>query len=169
MKFNKLISIGVGLMIAGSAVANTVSVTVLPGTMTNLLAFYSNMGSVLVKQIVVAATVATNASLLFIDTPTNSLVLSSTVAYTNILSYATNNINTWTNFYGVVSSTTNIALIDIKQSIPGYTNNYPQRLSLIVPASTTVAYQGVNYYFDQGIWVTNTSTSPGVAAVTITY
>lgn len=150
--------------LVNSASAITISQSVLPNSMTNLLSVYN--GAAQVSQIIITATTATNASVLFIDTPTNQLtyILG---AYSNRVSYATNYVTSWTNYYGVAQSTTNLALIDITNSVASTTNFWPQRLSVAAAASTSARFDQVNYYFNQGIWITNTGS--GNATVTITY
>lgn len=146
------------------ASALTSSQTVFVGSMTNALVLVN--GSATISQIIVTATTATNVSVNIVDTPTN--VLTYVVpAYTNSIQYATNYITSWTNFYGVAQSDTNIALITTNVAVASVTNNYPVRLSIAALASTSSTFSGVNYYFNNGVWLTNTGS--GTAAVTITY
>lgn len=147
-----------------SGLANTVTTTVNPNGFVNLLTAFP--GSTYIKQVTISAN-TTNAAVLILDTPTNALTYVNP-AYTNTISYATNYITSWTNFYGVAQSTTNIALIDVTNNVvASVTNSYPIRLSVSALASTTVPYNNVNTYFNRGIWATNSSS--GVATVIITY
>jgi hypothetical protein len=167
MKFIKSLTL-IGLLCAGtySASALQVSQTVSPGTLTNILTFTQN-GSARVTQIIVSATTSTNVTGLFVDTPTNSLTYVSP-AYTNTVSYATNYVNIWTNFYGVVNGTTNLALIDNTNNVvPASTNLYPSRVGVGCLGGSSVTFQGVNYYFENGIWFTNTGS--GTEQITIIY
>lgn len=152
--------LGVSLITAS---ANSVTTVVNPGVFTNLLSGFNQ--SVLVKQVVISAN-STNASALLIDTSTNALTYTN-AAYTNTISYATNYISTWTNYYGVAQSYTNLQLVDVSNPVPITTNSYPVRLGVACVAGSTAKYDQVNYYFNRGIWATNTSS--GIATITIVY
>ena len=170
----------IGICTTISAFANSFSVTVQPGTMTNLFALGPNQGSVLGKQFIVTATTGTNFTAAIIDAPTNQLVFT-TAAYTNTVRYATNGVLVWTNFYGVLQSNnyvggsllTNWWLVDITNNlVSAATNTYTVRLYVAAPANGSSTYGPVSgavngYYFDQGIWVTNTG--PSVGTVTVVY
>lgn len=161
--------LSLGLILIGALVSNTFAatqaITVPSGTMTN---FPISYGSVKIQQIIVT-TPGTNytTNYEFIDTPTNWLVFTNS-AYSNILSYATNYVTTWTNYYGKVNSDTNIDLVDITNAVAASTNYYPVRIIGSVPTNNaTAVLSGVNYYFVSGLWVTNSG--PGAATFTITY
>lgn len=157
-----LISAFMGLSL--TALAGTQTVVVQPGTMTNLLSTFN--GSTLLKQVVVTAN-TTNASLLFVDTATNTLGYVN-ASYTNTYSYATNYITSWTNFYGVAQTSTNVALVDNTNNVvAATTNSYPVNLAATALASTTATYVNINRYFMRGIWATNNSS--GIATVTVTW
>ena len=133
----------------------TVSVTVQPGTFTNLLLIKN--GSANLQNITLTATTATNATVLFVDCPTNILWYTN-AAYTNTYSYATNLITLTTNFYGEATYFTNFALIDVTNNLVNAgTNYYPVRFGGGAPASGSTYYQSINAYFNDGIWITNTS------------
>lgn len=151
--------LGVSLVTAS---AFTTSVTVLPNTMTNV--FPLTQGSATISQVIVTA--QTNiAQVLFVDTYTNSLVYSNG-AYNVRASYATNYINTTTNFYGVATSTTNLALIDYTNTVAASTNNFPQRFTLASTSGGSAVFPALNSYFDNGVWVTNMSTNTATITVT---
>lgn len=156
----------IGLTFVSQSFGATVTLLVQPGTFTNLL---SVQGSAKVTQISVAATTATNTTVALVDCPTNQLTYV-VPAYTNVLSYATNIVVSWTNYFGVVNYSTNTyALVRVTNSVASVTNNYPIRSTISSLGGTTTTTTGVNYWFVNGLWVTNTSGSPGPAAVTITY
>lgn len=160
----KLLTLGfLGLSLVGAS-ALTTSITVLPGTYTNALTLIN--GSARVSQVIVSSTTSTNTSVLLIDAPTNQLTYI-VPAYTNRVSYATNYITSWTNYYQVAQSDTNIALIDVTNLVQSTTNTWPQRMGLASLGGSATAFTGVNYYFNNGIWITNTGS--GTANVTITY
>jgi len=169
----------VSFLAAGPAMATSYSVTVLPNTMTNIMSFSPNQGALLVKQVIFTSGNNGPSSAAIIDTPTNSLTYT-TAAYTNMVSYATNGLVVWTNYYGVVQSNnyvggqllTNWWLVDVTNSVAAATYNYPVRVYCAAATSATTIYGQVNgqlngYYFDQGIWATNTSA--GTNIITIVY
>jgi hypothetical protein len=158
------------ILMLGALVVNTFaasqSITIPSGTMTN---FPINGGSVKVTQIITTAA-GTNYStnIVFVDTPTNWLVFTN-AAYSNTLSYATNYVITYTNYYGRTNNLTNIMLVDLTNNLVAATTNFfPQRVILSIPSNVaSVKYDQVNYYFNEGLWVTNSG--PGAVSVTITY
>ena len=158
-----IIAIGLAVSVL-SANAETKTLTILPASFTNLL---SVVGSAKVTQIAVASTTGSNTTVVLIDTPTNALTYVQS-AYTNTLSYGTNYTQIYTNYFGVLTTNlmTNV-LTSVSRTVAASTNAYPVRATVSALASTTATAYGVNYYFGQGIWATNTST--GTAAVTITY
>jgi len=161
-----IISALLGVSFAASAV--TVSTTLAPLQSYNLLTLSPNVGSFLVKQIGITATTGTNAIVALIDAPSTNLSYINP-AYTNRISYGTNWNTTWTNFYGVVQTNYSpiIAQIDVTNTVAASTNNYTTRLIAGAAANSTAVFQGVNYYFDQGVLVTNTSS--GNATIVVTY
>ena len=158
----------VGALLSASLVvghAATFSLTVVPATFTNLLPFIN--GSVKVTSFTITAPTATAANATFVDSANGSLAYTNS-AYTNTIRYATNNVISWTDFYGVARSVTNMQLIDVTNNyVAPSTNAWPVRFVAAVAGSTSSTYNGVNYYFNDGIWVTNTAS--GNAIVTITY
>ncbi len=162
-----IISALLGVSIVTSSIANTVTTTIAPAGYVNLLPGFNQ--SILVSQVIITATTATNVSALIIDTPTNVLTYINP-AYTNTISYATNYNTVWTNYYGVTQTNyaAYTALIDLTNNlVASTTNNYPQRLSVATLASTSAKFDQVNYYFNNGIWATNTGS--GNESITITY
>lgn len=173
-----VLAVSLGIGITFSSHAGTAAVTVNAGTMTNLFSLTANQGSVLIRQMILAPASGTAPQTLsFIDTPTNLLVFT-TAAYSNKVSYATNYVQVWTNYYGLVQSnnfwgnnvvTTNFQLVDITNSVPQATNNYAVRFSVAIPTnSPPLIYNAINQYYDQGVWVTN-SAANGSATVTIVW
>jgi len=120
-----------------------------------------------VTQVILTASTATNTSVQLWDTYTNQTLFTN-AAYSNILTYVTNYVSVWTNYYGVTNTVTNKAsLVDITNLVAGTTNSFNQVMVLSAPSNTTIKVDQVNYYFQNGIWITNTSS--GNAVVTITY
>jgi len=147
-----------------SASAFSLSMTVNGNTMTNLVPL--SQGSAYITMLSVAnPNVGSNITVQAVDTYTNSLTYTN-VAYTNIVSYATNRMWATTNFYGVINQNTNLALIDVSNSVPVTTNNFPIRATVSAQAGNTTTLNNLNAYFANGIWFTNLS--PSNAIVTIT-
>lgn len=162
-----MIKLSLALLLAGAinASALTATITVAGGGYVQLLSVTN--GAIKITQIIATATSTTNASALFIDAGTNSLSYI-VPAYTNRVSYATNYITSWTNYYGVAVLTTNIDLVDVNNSVASVTNNWPQRLNVAALAGTSTVFSGVNYYFQNGCWVSNTVAGAPIA-ITVTY
>jgi hypothetical protein len=166
-KLIKFISLSAIMFDTYSSQALQTSQTCSPGTYTNVLSLTPNSGSIRVSQIIVNALTVTNVSGYFVDAPTNWLAYTN-LAYTNTISYATNYVNLWTNSYGVVNGTTNLALIDNTNNVvPASTNLYPSRVGVGCLGGSVAVFQGVNYYFENGIWFTNTGS--GTEQITIIY
>lgn len=160
----KSLLVGVGFLACVNAqAASTVTVTVQPGTMTNILSTLTS-GAAIVKSFTLSAN-GTNAAVILYDTPTNQLVWTN-VSYISTQSYATNYIVVWTNYFGATNSWTNLTLVDVTNTVVGSSNNaYAARISGAALASTTTIINPLYTVFENGIWATNTSS--GVATVTI--
>lgn len=156
--------ISVGLFVAKIATATTYSVLIPAATATNLTLV---PGAAKITQII-ASCQGTNLSTFYIyDSPSNSFLYTNS-AYSNILSYATNYVNTYTNYYGVTNITTNLNLVDITNSVAATTNTFPLRISASIPSnSVATIFSGVNYYFTSGAWATNSGS--GAVTLTVTY
>jgi hypothetical protein len=161
-----LISALMGITLVASA--TSVSTTINPGGVFSLVTASANVGSFQVRQVGITATTATNALVALLDAPSTNLTYINK-AYTNMLSYGTNWNTTWTNFYGVVQTnpTPIVVLYDVTNTVAASTNSYPTRLIAGAVANSTAVFQGVNYYFDQGVLLTNQGS--GTATVVITY
>lgn len=159
------ISLGLSSLFALSTNAATISQTFTSGQYTNFSLIIP--GPVQVKQVILTGPVANTCSVQLIDAPTNSLVYTN-AGFTNIISYGTNQITTWTNYYGATNSVTNVNLVDVTNTVPGFTNLYPVRIVMNAPTNGTVNTGGsINYFFNSGLWVSNVG--PGSATLTVTY
>lgn len=154
-----LVAIVAGFSVASAA--STASITVAPLSSATVLS-----GGAKVSQLVVQANTATNTSVTFIDAPTNSFLYTN-AAYVSTTSYATNLIWGYTNYWGAVTSVTNLVLVDINVTNAATANAYPTRTVASALASTSTRADNVNYQFLNGVQVTNTST--GSAIVTVTF
>lgn len=164
MKFNKIISAVILTGFCLSLHAAQTSFVVLPSVMTNAPTLLA--GPAKVTQFTLTSTSTNIATVKVYDTPTNSTTF--TVGpYSNIVSYVTNYITTWTNYYGATNSLTNLALIDITNSTAQVTNAYNVELVATAPTNSTVIYNNLGAVFQYGIWVTNVGA--GSAIITINY
>ena len=145
-----------------TAKAETFSIAVNPGVMTNLLSLRN--GSATLSQILVTAN-TTNAAVRFYDNTTN-LTYKVIPPYSNNFSYVSNVISSYTNYFGVVNTYTNLVMVDITNNVTAAYTNYTSVVDMSALANTTATASG-SYNFHQGVWVTNTSS--GVANVTVQY
>lgn len=150
----KYLSLIVGLMLASSVFADsTSSFTLHTGTLTGI---YTN-GPIRVTGFTIIAPTATNCLIQAIDSG-NGMATWTNAAYTNTISWASNNIVVWTNYYGIVDYTTNLNLIDVTNNlVAGSTNNWPVKFSAAVAAGGASTVSGVTYTFFNGLYVTNAS------------
>ena len=161
--FVKIVGAGLVLpvLILGNAFGYSVTTTVVPGSMTNLLAAYPSGNPTKVTQIIVSAPTATNAAALLYDTPTNRVTYV-TAAYTNTVSYLTNLPVIYTNYFGLLATNaditgTNWVLFDNTNNVvAANTNSYPIRAGVSVLANSQNVVNG-NYLFLYDPWATNIS------------
>lgn len=161
----KILAIGLLSVAAVFANAASVSMTIPGNTMTNLLSV--NNGSLKVTQLILSAPTSGGVTIQAIDNSTNS-VKRINPAYTNTLSYVTNLVTTWVNYFGVTNTMTNTALVDVTNNpVAAVTNTISPTITASTAGNTSTTFSGVSYYFNYGLWITNTS--PSNAAVTVTY
>ncbi len=156
-----------GLLAASVLSASAANKTVLiPATgFTNLLNALPN-GGAQISQFIVSSMTTNTARVLVYDTATNTMVYTSP-AYIQLTSYATNKITTWTNYYGTTNSFTNVALVQVTNTVTATTNFLPMVFQGTSPTNTATTYDGL-YNFRNGVWATNAS-AVGSIQVTITY
>lgn len=161
----KNILIGAMLSLTLSASAASKSVTIPAAGFTNLLVLGQGGGATLTQIIVTSPT--TNATMVqFIDTPTNSLTYSN-IPYIQLTSYLTNYITLYTNYWGATNAFTNVAMIDVTNTVAAVTNRYPIVFTGNASTNSSSVYPGP-YTFNNGVWATNASLG-GSATVTIIY
>lgn len=141
------------------------TVTILPNQFTNLLATLPSNGGAQITQFIVTGTTTNAGRIRVFDSPTNSMTYSN-ASYTIPFTYATNYITTWTNYYGVTNSFTNIAIIDTTTTVAAATNLYPMRFFGVTGTNQSTVFDGT-YTFINGLWATNESVG-GSVTVTIT-
>lgn len=148
---NKLISItSAALLFCGVAFADQQTFTIGANTQSNILNAPMKLLSLTV--------LATNAVTLNIyDAPGNTTT-NIVGAYSNLVQYATNVSQTYTDFFG--KPTTNWltnALVMTTNSVPSKTNNYTQVFSMTFGSNTTTVLSPLSINFANGILVTNAS------------
>ena len=145
--------VALAILGAVSLQAASITMTIPTATATNLL---GNLFQGSAKITSVALTSTNAGSFVAYDSPTNVWTYT-TADYTNTVSYGTNYIYSWTNYYGVVNSWTNMTLVDVQNTVAASTNAYPARFALSCLANTTTSINPTSYVFENGVWVTNTS------------
>lgn len=144
------------LAFSPQAQAANFATNITAGTFTNLALLIN--GSAKVTQFIITSTGTNYGTLSIYDSPTNS-VLYTNAAYTNILTYVTNYVSVWTNYYGRTNTVTNSAsLVDVTNSVAGTTNTYPLRVVESVGTNVSATVNG-SFLFQNGISVSNGSGS----------
>ena len=157
----KLLIVASALLVALNVVAETKTLFVTTSGYSNVLS-----GPVKITQFVLTSSATNYATLRFYDAPGNSTIYTNP-ATIDVQTYATNLITTYTNFFGVTNSITNLVIVDIARTNVATTNTYDVRMVATVPTNTTQVIDGVNYYFQNGVLVSNIA--GGYANFTITY
>lgn len=153
------------LVLTLSSYAASTSFTVTTGASTNLWQVLGTTNGGVKITSLVTSTGNSAAAVQIYDAPqTNFLVV--IPAYSNILSYATNYITIYTNFYGATNSFTNIALVDYTNSVATVTQSYIQRYNYTVPTNSSLKLDGSSFFI-QGVGITNSGT--GSANITMFY
>lgn len=161
-----LVSIGFAIGLTFSSYAASTSLSCSNTIFTNFS--FLSQSPVKVLNVTITTPAATAGRFTFYDTPTNATFYTN-AAYSNILSYATNYIAVWTNYYGATNYWTNKSLIDVTNLVAGSTNNYNPEIDVYVPTNSSIQIPNVNALFSLGCWVTNTGTGTGVPTITVQY
>lgn len=163
-----LLSVGlVGLVTLSVSGASSTTFTLAAATFTNASNPTTGISApVKVSQVIVSSAANNTATLQFIDCPTN-IVTFTNAAYSNIVSYVTNYISTYVNFYGATNSITNKTLVDITNSVAATSFAYNTEFIVTVPTNSTVTFNNLAAQFNFGLGVTNTA--GGAATVTVNY
>lgn len=144
--------------------ALSTTVTVVAGTSTNIFT-----GGGTINQVIVTANTVSNTAVSFYDTPTYTNFTYTTPAYTNVLSYATNYVYFFTNYWGATTLLTNIAQVDITNNlVAGSTSFYNRVLQAAALSGTSYKLDQARYTIVNGLAVTNPANS-GTATITINY
>lgn len=156
-----LFAVVIGFAFASQAASTNVLLAA--GAYTNVL-----VGASTVTQFALSpAVVGSSASVKVIDAPQSTNQFYVLPAYITKSTYATNYITNWVNYFGVTNSWTNIVVIDYTNTVSSVTNAYPVRLAASTVTNGTTILDGVNYYFNMGINITNTGA--GAANISVTY
>ncbi len=166
MKMIKSLLVGVlcfGLVSAANAATYT-SMLFTNSVFTNF--FYPSTNNapvaklpVQVQQIMIANPSSNTLDFYLYDIPTNSLTVTN-AAYTNTVTYLSNYVVMLTNYYGYVTpSITNTVIVDNTNNVVAAGTNtvVPKLVFAVAPSSTFVTPVGLNYYFYQGLWVSNST------------
>jgi hypothetical protein len=162
----KLILSLFALVIAASTYGATVSYTITNAAAVNVLAL-NQSGFSRVTSIAIANTNAAGAVTLSLYDSPNATFAITNQAYTNIISYATNYVVFYTNYFGRTNGWTNTMLVDITNAVPATNYILQPKATFAAPALGTLVVNPVSYGFEYGIWVTNSSLSNAV--ITINY
>lgn len=161
----KFITIGAAMLLSLGAFGQSFSVskTIVGNTITNILS-----GASLVTDVQLTAPTAGAVTVQAIDNVTNSLRMINP-AYTNRLTYPTNLLDIYTNYYGVITTNafTNVLYVVTNNPVAAATNTIAPTFTIGASGNSSASYADVNYRFNYGLWVTNTS--PSNATITITY
>lgn len=162
-----LFTIGlIGLIGFASVRAVTTTITLNGAAVTNIATLAG--GSFTLLQATVTAPANSNVFLTIYDAPAGNTNYKYTVgAYSNIVTYATNYITSWTNYYGYTNYLTNIAIVDVTNNNNSATATYPLVYIWNVNTNLTTTYQGLNTFFKQGMLITNNNNA--AAVITLQY
>jgi len=165
MKKYILSALAVITAFAFSAQAASISLQVNGNTATNLL---SVIGTAKITQIILTPASTNQVTVALFDNNTNALTYV-IPAYTNTVSYQTNaTLYSYTDYFGKSVLITNFYQVDLTNNLVASTTNaVPIRAVLTATGGNTVRADGVNYYFNTGVWATNQTANNGT--VTITY
>lgn len=143
-----------------SASADTFTWVIPANTITNILPAPMKLTSLTV--------LATNAVTLSIYDAPGTVFTNNVNAYSNLVQYATNVGQIYTNFYGVTTTNwlTN-ALVTVTQSVSGRSISYPLIFSQSFASNTTATLPGLGLNFVNGVMVTNNSAN--TASLTVNY
>lgn len=154
------------LSITGYAASGTVTVVVPTAVVTNLMDSLPG-GAAVVKQITLLSTATTSGKLSIYDTPNGNIMYTNT-GYTLPVTYVTNVISTYTNYFGATNSITNVALIHTTSTVASNIYSYPLRFVGQAGTNASATFDG-NWTFTRGVYATNTTIGGGAVTVTLTY
>ena len=157
--------------VVGSSFAATVAISIAPNGFSNIV---SVVGVAKVTQFILTGGSVNSASVGIYDC--SGFQTYTNPAYIATTTYATNIAYLYTNYFGVSSTNSSsiygltnkyTTIVDVTNTVAAVVGNYPQKLAFTSPTNTTTVVGGVNYYFSQGVWATNTGTS--IAILTVTF
>ena len=164
----KKIFIAIASVVTATAVyAASTTITVPANTSSNLFTVNQSGYGKITSIIAGNANPSGTVTLSLWDNSTASLWITNP-AYSSIVSYATNYILSWTNYFGVVNSWTNFSLANYTNSVAATSNAIPFKATITVPAAGSIVLNPVSYIFDTGAWITNSSSSNATITVNFT-
>lgn len=156
-----ILSLIASVSVALGAYADSGTWTIANGAMSNLLS-----SPVKITQIIYQSTSTNTTQFSAVDSP--SATFTNIIAgFSTITQKATNYITTYTNFFGVSNSFTNLALISATNTIPAQTNIYPTQFTLFTATNSQARVDNANFYFINGFTVTNSGAGP--VTITVNY
>lgn len=156
-----ILSLIASVSVALGAYADSGTWTIANGAMSNLLS-----SPVKITQIIYQSTSTNTTQFSAVDSP--SATFTNIIAgFSTITQKATNYITTYTNFFGVSNSFTNLALISATNTITAQTNTYPTQFTLFAATNTQARVDNANFYFINGFTVTNSGAGP--VTITVNY
>lgn len=160
-KYLAFLSLIASAGIASAALTTSISLTNIQTG--NLL---TNIGSFTLVSMTVTADSTTNAAVFIYDSPTNGFTYSP-AQYTNIYSYQTNVITSYTDYYGNSVLLTNIEQVDVTNNlVTTVTNNYPLIARATAAGSGNTTYPNLNRPIMYGLYFTNPAVVPVTVVVT---
>jgi len=138
------------------------------GATTGLIITNQLGGGFVINSITIANSGSSNGVYRFYDSPNPGWILwtNSPGGVTNVIQYSSNQVQTVTNFYGVVQTTTNTVLISLAQTNAAIAYNRPDLVTLAVSNGVTTTYTPPTPLIaGRGIAVTNS----GTGTITLNY
>lgn len=161
-KFITLLTV-LGALSLKAAPDLSTTITIAPAGMSNFITAFQ--GSALVTSMILTPPANNTASVFAVDNSTNNTYFTNG-AYIGVSSYATNYYQCYTNFFGATNCITNIAIVDITNTVAAAAVVAVRPITFTASTNQSAILYG-NWFFGRGVWVTNTGS--GNATVTITY
>ena len=158
-----ILSLAVGLMFIGSAIAETATATLTGNSPTNLVL----QGPAKINGISVSSLATTNGTLTFWDSPYNTNTYTRG-AFTNFTTTVFNTNRIYTNFFGVLTTNTYQVKAMTTNTAAAAVVARPQIASIVTVSNSVVTYDFDGVYVGTGLLITNLGTIGGLGGVTVT-
>lgn len=156
-----LLSLITSAAVTLGAYADSGTWTIANGNMSNLLT-----APVKITSVIYQSSTTNTATFAAVDSPSATFT-NILAGFSTITQKATNYITTYTNFFGVSNSFTNLALISATNTITAQTNVYPTQFTLSAATNAQARVDNANFYFVNGFTVTNSGAGP--VTITVNY